>query len=197
MEKWTRSLKALLIFSVLFGLIYPAIVTGVAQVLFHKKANGSLILREGTIVGSVLIGQKFEEPRYFWGRVSAVDYQGAASAAPNWGPTHAKLKERIEQRRKLFSEDSSDIAPPHDLITASASGFDPHISPEAAFFQLGRVARVRSLTKEQKEQLVDLIEGRIEDPFLFFMGEPVVNVFLLNLDVDDAFSALSSTKREK
>lgn len=190
MEKWTRSVKAILIYSFLVGGIYPLIVTGFGQALFAKNANGSLVRYNDAVVGSELLGQKFEDPRYFWGRPSATNYQGLTSAASNLGPTSATLLENIDKQKKLFSPEEIEVGIPSDLLLSSASGFDPHISPKAAFFQMARVARIRALTKEQKDQLEDLIEERIEDPFLFFMGQARVNVLLLNRDVDNAFANL-------
>jgi len=185
-----RSLRTsfitLILFTVITGLIYPFFVTGIAQVLFPGKANGSLIKKEGRVVGSELIGQPFSDPKYFWSRLSATTpyaYNGGASYASNLGPSNPALIDAVKKRiQDLKAADSTNTLPiPVDLVTASGSGLDPHISVAAAFYQLNRVARLRSISAAQVRQLVDQnTEGRQ----LGFLGEPRVNVLKLNLALD-------------
>ncbi|MBV8124489.1 MAG: potassium-transporting ATPase subunit KdpC [Burkholderiaceae bacterium] len=180
---------ALVIFaliSVLTGLIYPAVVTGLAQALFPRQAAGSLIEREGQVVGSALIGQNFSEPRYFWGRPSATSPQSdnaANSSGSNQGPTNPALVDAVKGRIAALREaDPGNSAPvPADLVTASASGLDPEITIAAAQYQAARVARVRGLSVEQVQQLIaENTQGRD----LAMLGEPRVNVLRLNLALD-------------
>jgi len=180
---------ALVIFallSVLTGLIYPAVVTGLAQAMFPHQAAGSLIEREGKVVGSTLIGQNFSEPRYFWGRPSATSPQGsnaANSSGSNQGPTNPALVDAVKGRIAALREaDPGNTAPvPSDLVTASGSGLDPEITIAAAQYQAARVARVRGLSVEQVRQLIaENTQGRD----LAVLGEPRVNVLRLNLALD-------------
>ena len=170
---------AFLLLTFLTGVIYPLIVTAFAQ-LFPNKATGSVIVVNGKAVGSELIGQPFSDPKYFWSRPSATSpqpYNGASSSGSNLGPTNKALREAVAERLKQFEQRPV----PADLVTASASGLDPHISPEAAQFQVSRVARARGLTEEAVNQLVSLhTEGRT----FGVLGEPRVNVLKLNLALD-------------
>jgi potassium-transporting ATPase KdpC subunit len=180
------ALVALLLFSVLLGLIYPAVITGVAQMLFPRQANGSLIRAEGRSPGSELIGQPFSDPKYFWGRPSATapfPYNAGASSGSNLGPTNLALREAVSARiRALRVVDPGNAAPiPIDLVTASASGLDPHISPAAADYQVSRVARARSLDQATVRGLVARFT---EDRQMGVLGEPRVNVLQLNLALD-------------
>ena len=180
------ALLSLLFFTALTGLLYPAVVTGLAQVLFPAQANGSLILREGKPVGSELIGQPFSEPKYFWSRPSATSpqpYNAAVSGGSNLGPTNPDLEKTVAERIRLLREaDPGNAAPvPVDLVTASGSGLDPHISPAAASYQVPRVARVRGL---KEEDLRKLIAEHTEDRQLGVLGEARVNVLRLNLALD-------------
>ena len=176
----------LLVFTVLTGVAYPLLVTGIAQGLMPNAANGSLIVQDGKPVGSALIGQPFSDAKYFWGRPSATGpfpYNAAASSGSNLGPTNPALAEAVRTRiATLRAADPGNEAPvPVDLVTASASGLDPHISPAAAQFQVPRVARARSLPEERVKQLVvDQTERRQ----LGVLGEPRVNVLRLNLALD-------------
>lgn len=170
----------------LTGIAYPLIVTGVAQGFFSDKANGSLIYREGKPVGSHLIGQPFDDPKYFWGRPSAtgpVPYNGAASSGSNVGPANAALynavKDRVAALHKVDPDNKALI--PVDLVTSSASGLDPHISPAAALYQSARVARLRGVPESAVREL---ISKNTQPRFLGFLGEPAVNVAELNLDLD-------------
>jgi K+-transporting ATPase ATPase C chain len=187
------ALVALVIFTILTGLVYPLVVTGLAQVIFPSKANGSLIVRNGQPVGSELIGQPFDDPKYFWGRLSATSPAGytafngdklTGSSGSNYGPLNPALVDAAQARIKALQEaDPSNTAPiPVDLVTASGSGLDPHMSPAAAAYQVGRVARARGLSEATVRQMVaQHTEGRT----LGLLGEPRVNVLALNLALDD------------
>jgi K+-transporting ATPase ATPase C chain len=177
-----QAIRALVVFTVLTGIAYPLVVTGLSQALFKDQANGSLIVQDGKIVGSSLIGQPFSEPRYFWGRPSAtspVPYNGAASSGSNQGPTNPALIDAVKERVSRFEAKPV----PVDLVTASGSGLDPHVSPAAAEHQVARVAKTRSLP-EQKVR--DLVAQHTEGRQLGILGEPRVNVLRLNLALDAA-----------
>src|SRR5215468_3322532 len=176
----------LVLLSVLTGVIYPVIVTAIAQVVFPHQANGSLIVKDGKVVGSALIGQPFDDPKYFWGRPSATSpfgYNAASSSGSNLSPTNPALIKSVQERvDALRAADPDNTAPvPVDLVTASGSGLDPHISPAAALYQVSRVAKARKLDPERVRQLV---ERNTEKRFLGFLGEPRVNVLALNLVLD-------------
>ncbi|HZL87864.1 MAG TPA: potassium-transporting ATPase subunit KdpC [Pirellulaceae bacterium] len=180
---------ALVIFvllSIITGIVYPLSVTGISAALFPAAAGGSLIEKEGMIVGSRLIGQPFEDEKYFWGRPSATTpaYNGGASSGSNLGPTNPALLEVVKQRLRRQRATAADPgAPvPVDLVTASGSGLDPHISPAAAYYQVNRVAAARGIPVELVRNLVT---GHIELRTLGVLGEPRVNVLLLNLALDE------------
>ncbi len=180
------ALMALLVFTFLTGAIYPLVVTGIAQVVFPHQANGSLVVKNGKILGSDLIGQQFDDPKYFWGRLSATGpypYNAAASSGSNLGPSNPALMTAVQARiAALKAADPGNIQPiPVDLVTASGSGLDPDISVEAALYQLPRVARARGLSESAVHALVNqYTQGRQ----LGFLGEPRVNVLKLNLALD-------------
>jgi len=180
------AIVSLVAFTVLTGVVYPLIVTGIAQVIFPSQANGSLIVKDGKLVGSSLIGQPFDDPKYFWARPSATspfpDNAGASSGS-NLSPTNPALIKAVQDRvDALRAADPGNTAPvPVDLVTASGSGVDPHISPAAALYQMSRVARARQMDARALQQLVDRnTDGR----WLGIFGEPRVNVLQLNLSLD-------------
>jgi potassium-transporting ATPase KdpC subunit len=176
----------MILFTLLTGLVYPLMVTGIAQLIFPYQANGSLIKRDERVNGSELIGQYFTDPKYFWGRPSATTpfpYNAAASSGSNLGPTNPALEQAVQTRIKaLKSVDPGNNLPiPVDLVTASASGLDPHISVAAALYQVSRVARERGLSDEQ---VLLLVEQFTEKRQLGFLGEARVNFLKLNLALD-------------
>jgi len=180
------ALRLLFVLTVLTGAIYPLLLTGLAQVVFPGRANGTLIQQDGKAIGSQVIGQPFDDPRYFWGRPSATSpfpYNAAASAGSNLGPASAALHERIRQRvETLRASDPGNTSPlPVDLVTASASGLDPHISVAAARYQVPRIARLRQIPEDT---LLELVAQHTAGRALGFLGEPRVNVLALNLALD-------------
>jgi len=188
----TRMLRPLLILFVLLtlvtGVAYPLIVTGIGKIFFPDQVSGSLLMRDGKAVGSALIGQSFQDPKYFWGRVSAttpMPNNGASSGGSNLGPTNPALIEAIRVRIGALkaADPDNDLPIPVDLVTASASGLDPQISPAAALYQAPRIARVRHLDLRTVRQL---IANRVEPPQWGILGEARVNVLLLNLALDRA-----------
>lgn len=182
------ALVALMALTLITGFLYPLVITGISQVLFPQQANGSLILIDGKPVGSSLIGQPFDEPKYFWGRPSATapfPYNAAASSGSNLGPTNDALIKAVQARiDALKAADSDNPLPlPVDLVTASGSGLDPHISPAAAEYQVRRIARARGLdVTVVRELMAQHTEGRQ----FGLLGEPRVNVLSLNLALDAA-----------
>lgn len=180
---------ALVLFAVLTlltGVAYPLATTGLSQALFPDQAHGSLILRDGKPVGSSLIGQSFTDPGHFWGRPSATSpmaYNASASSGSNHGPLNPALTDAVKARvAALRAADTGNMAPvPVDLVTASASGLDPHISPAAAYYQLDRVAAARKLSRDK---VGELIAQHTKRPLLAVLGEPVVNVLAINLALD-------------
>jgi K+-transporting ATPase ATPase C chain len=172
--------------TVLFGLIYPLVVTGLAQLVFPHKANGQLIVKNGTIVGSTIIGQGFSGSAYFQSRPSAAanGYDAANSGGSNLGPTNQKLLDRVKADVATAQAENPSAPVPIDLVTTSASGIDPHITPSAAEFQLARVASTRGVSIEQ---LRTLVEKHREGRQIGMLGEPRVNVLELNLELDALF----------
>lgn len=169
--------------TVLFGVIYPLIVTGGAQLLFHDKANGQLLYRDGAVIGSHIIGQSFTSPAYFHSRPSAAGngYDAANSSGSNYAPTNKKLIDRVTADAAALQPDNPNADIPVDLVTTSASGLDPHITPAGANFQVARIARERNLSETTVREL---IAHHTEGRQLGFLGEPRVNVLELNLDLD-------------
>jgi K+-transporting ATPase ATPase C chain len=183
-----QSFRALAVFTLVTGVAYPLLVTAIAQVAFRDKANGSLIEENGKVLGSRLIGQPFSDPKYFWSRPSATSpqpYNGGSSSGSNQGPTNPALREAVESRVKALRAAGGDPSKPVpvDLVTASASGLDPHISPAAAEYQVARVAKARNVPEEKVRALV---AAHTTGRSLGFLGEPVVNVLTLNLALERA-----------
>ncbi len=186
------ALRALGVLTLLTGIVYPLAITGIAQVAFREQANGSLVEVDGVVVGSALIGQQMDDPRYFWGRPSAVDYmQGSdsenpgSSGATNAGATNETLDTQVAERQLAFADanglaDASVV--PAEMLFASGSGLDPHISPEAARLQIERVAEARGI---DTERIAELVDSFVESPQLGILGEPRVNVLNLNVALDE------------
>ncbi len=182
--------RVTLFFTALTGVIYPGVITGLSQMLFRWQANGSMLESNGHIVGSALIGQRFTRPEYFHPRPSAAGsngYDASASAASNYGPTSQALIDRVKTSLEQFRKENPDYSGPipADLVTTSASGLDPDISLASAEAQAPRVAKARSISVQQVQQIIDEdARGRVMD----FLGEPRVNVLKLNLDLDSRFN---------
>jgi K+-transporting ATPase ATPase C chain len=184
MKKQLRpALTIFLFLTLITGVVYPLTVTGIAQVFFPHQANGSLIDIGGRLYGSELIGQQFDDPKYFWGRPSAAGYNAAASSGSNYGPMNPSLEKVVQARIDALKEaDLANTLPiPVDLVTASGSGLDPHISVAAALYQVHRVAAARGLSEAD---VISLLEQYTEGRQFGFLGEPRVNVLLLNLALD-------------
>jgi K+-transporting ATPase ATPase C chain len=175
--------------TILFGIAYPLIITGISQVAFPRQANGSLIVSDGKVIGSELIGQNFTRPEYFQPRPSAAGndgYDATSSGGSNFGPTNQKLIDRVKASVEKFRKENPDYTGPipADLVTASASGLDPHLSPSSAMAQAARVAKARGMSQDQVAQL---LAEFTEPPALGLLGEPRVNVLKLNLALDQRF----------
>jgi potassium-transporting ATPase KdpC subunit len=182
------SLKIFLFFTVFTGIIYPLLVTGIAQAVFPAKANGSLVFRNKLAIGSSLIGQTFNSPAYFSSRPSATLYNPLPSGGSNFGLTNAKLKRYADSCQIKFIESNSlDVYHmiPSEMIFASGSGLDPHISPEAAWLQVDRIAKARNFNDRQKQQLARCVKELSEHPQFYILGENRINVLLLNLATDN------------
>jgi potassium-transporting ATPase KdpC subunit len=178
--------RVLLLLTILTGLLYPGLVTGICQLAFPAQANGSLIFRDGKVVGSVFIGQNFAKPEYFHPRPSAVNYDAGNSGGSNLGPTNRSLIDRVKSSLEQFRRENPDYTGPipADLVTTSASGLDPHLSPASAMAQAARVAKARGVAVSAVQALV---RANTEGRTLGLLGEPRVNVLRLNLALDQRF----------
>ena len=179
MKEIITSIKVFIGFSILLGLVYPLAITGIAQATMPSKANGSLIIEQGKVVGSSLIGQKFDKPEYFNSRPSAVDYNASGSGASNLGPSSKKLIARVKET--ISKEKLGDKNIPADMVLTSASGLDPHISVENAKLQIARISKIRNISKTKLQELVN----KNTDPdFIGIWGQQSVNVLRLNIALD-------------
>jgi K+-transporting ATPase ATPase C chain len=181
------SIKIFALLTVLCGIIYPLFITGIAQVIFPAKANGSLIVRDNKIIGSELIGQKFDSEIYFWSRPSATDYNPMPSGGSNLGPTSSKLKQLVADRTAQWIKSNPTSDPeriPSEMLLASASGLDPHISPRAALLQVDRIVKARNFDNSRKQQILKAIAELSEGPQFSVFGENRINVLVLNLELD-------------
>lgn len=197
MKTFMISLKIFLFFTILTGIIYPLLITGISQVVFHEKANGSLIVADNKLIGSELIGQKFDSTIYFTSRPSAISYSPLPSGGSNYGLTNLKLKILFDKRRHQFisfNQSDSLAEIPSEMLFASASGLDPHISQMAALLQVDRVAKARNLSETQKQNLVQSVKDHTEQPQLWVLGEERVNVLLLNLELYQADQNIANNK---
>lgn len=181
------AIKVLFIMTILTGIIYPLVMTGIAQLSYPHKANGSLIMKDNIIIGSELIGQNFDSIVYFSSRPSAIGYNPIPSGATNYGPTSDTLRKLVNGRRILFAENNSIVDTanvPKEMIFASGSGLDPHISPEAAQLQIDRISDARHFNSDQKQRLLQSVKDMSEKPQFLFLGEERINVLLLNIELD-------------
>jgi potassium-transporting ATPase KdpC subunit len=180
-------LRFLVLMIILTGLVYPGLVTVITSVFSPKEANGSLVKRDGVIIGSKLIGQNFDSQKYFWSRPSFNNYNPLPSGASNLGPLNPLLIKKINENEKDFAQANKineDVNIPPEMLTASASGLDPHISPAAAFLQISRISEARGMDKAEQDKLIELVNDLTENRQFSFLGEPRINVFLLNLRID-------------
>ena len=182
MKTFLVSLRMFLLLTLLTGIAYPMIVWGIGNAFFSKEIAGSLVYKDGIVIGSRLIEQEFASDKYFHPRRSANQFATVPSGASNFSATSKVLKEEVEKRRAKYGEQA-----PDDLLTSSGSGLDPHLSPKAVFFQMDRVAKARNLTEEQKLKLENLINRMVETPQFGFMGSLRVNILSLNLELDRVF----------
>jgi K+-transporting ATPase ATPase C chain len=173
--------------TVVVGGLYPLLMFGVGAVFFPVQAQGSLVMKDGKVVGSALIGQDFSTDAYFHPRPSSIKYDPSSSGASNWGWTSSDLKKAYTQNKADWQKANGNTEPPQDMVFASGSGLDPHISPRAAELQVPRVAAARHLSSDDAGRLLALVRGLEEAPQLGFLGEPRVNVLQLNLAVDRQF----------
>ena len=187
MKNLVTAILMTIVTTVLLGLIYPLVVTGIAQVIFPEKANGQLLMKDGQVIGSRLIGQPFSSPGYFRSRPSAAGtagYDAGASSGSNLGPTNKKLIDRVQADVEKLQAENPGQPIPVDLVTTSASGLDPHISPAAAEFQIPRIAKERN---QSAANIRAVVQQFTEARQFGFLGEPGVNVLLLNLELDRKF----------
>lgn len=187
MKTLVIAIKIFLLLTILTGVIYPLLVTGIAKTVFPAKANGSLLIKDNRIIGSELIGQQFDSAIYFTGRPSQTNYSTLPSGGSNLGPSNEKLRELVDERRLQFirfNQLNSLTEVPAEMLFASASGLDPHISLQSAILQVERVAKAREMNSAQKQQLTNLVNNICEKPHFGFLGEERVNVLLLNSELD-------------
>jgi potassium-transporting ATPase KdpC subunit len=187
MKTLNIAVKMILFFTFLTGIAYPFLVTGISQVFFPEKSDGSIIRKNGHAAGSQLIGQQFDSARYFTSRPSATNYNTLPSGGSNFGPASIRLKELVETRKAqfiVFNGLSKTIDIPGEMLFSSASGLDPDISPKAALLQVDRICRTRHFNTRQKIEVIERIKSCTEKPVLLFLGEERVNVLLLNLSLD-------------
>lgn len=187
MKDLWNNLKMFLWLTLVTGIAYPLLITGIAHLTMKKQAVGDFIVSKGKTVGATLIAQKFESDKYFWGRPSAIDYNPLSSGGSNLGPTSVVLKKAVEDRKAVIEKWHSGVKMPipSELLFASGSGLDPHITPEAAYFQIDRIIKARGLDEKHKVVIVKLIHQMTEQGTLGFLGEPCVNVLKLNLALDE------------
>lgn len=181
------AIRLLIIMTLLTGLIYPGVVTILARVLYHNESAGSLIVRGDQIIGSALIGQNFDSRKYFHSRPSATNYNTLPSGGSNLGPLNPSLLEKVSINKTLFMESDTtgnNSVVPAEMITASASGLDPHISPETALMQVNRIVDERGLDENGRKEVISLINKLTEERQFYVLGEPRINVFVLNLKLD-------------
>ncbi len=181
------SLKIFLFFTILTGIIYPLFVTGIVQLTMPEKANGSMILKNNKVIGSELIGQRFDSAIYFSSRPSAISYNPLPSGGSNFGLTNAKLKHAVDSLKNqfvAFNQLDRSTAIPSEMLFASASGLDPHISPKAALLQVDRITKARNFTPDGKQRIIQCVKKLTEAPQFLLLGEERVNVLDLNLELD-------------
>jgi len=188
MKTFIIALKIFLFFTILTGIVYPLLVTGIAQITFPAKANGSIIYKDNKAIGSTLIGQQFDSVIYFSSRPSAIAYNPLPSGGSNYGLTNIKLKNQVADRKthfwKLNQLDSLKTEIPSEMLFASGSGLDPHISLKAAMLQVDRIVNARKFNKIQKQKIVECVQEHIEERQFLCMGEQRINVLLLNIELD-------------
>lgn len=197
MKIFSQSLRLFLFLTGLTGIIYPLVITGLAELTMYENANGSLVSYASKPAGSLLIAQEFKSPEYFWPRPSATQYDPLHSGGSQLGPTSLHLKNKVEERLKVLMQahsvgDSQEV--PSDLIYASGSGLDPHITPRAALFQVERIAKARKLSPDEKATLEKMIKNVIERHHWGFGGPPHINVLKLNIALDELDKDLSPPK---
>lgn len=185
-EQIRPALFSFVLLTLITGVLYPLTITGIGKVFFRDQAEGSLMVKDGKVVGSELIGQAFDDPKYLWGRPSATGpaFNASASSGSNDGPLHPDYLKAVEERVKVLkdADPSNQALVPVDLVTTSGSGLDPHISPAGAAYQVPRIARVRGIAEDEVKKIISKnTQGR----FLGVIGEPVVNVLKVNLDLDE------------
>jgi potassium-transporting ATPase KdpC subunit len=197
MKTLIKSLKIFLLFTIITGIIYPLFVTAIAQLIYPSKANGSLIIKDHKTIGSELIGQKFDSNIYFSSRPSAISYNPMPSGGSNYGMTNAKLKALVAERKAhfiTFNKLDSLTNIPSEMLFASASGLDPHISPKAALLQVDRIAKVRNFNRVQKQKLIQCIKDITEAPQFLCLGEERINVLVLNQELNKLDQNITSNK---